>query len=112
MKTTITIIFLSLLSFSFISCKTAGRGGVKTSDRPAAGQISDDSLLTLVEKGTFEYFWDGAEPNSGMACERINVKWYLSGKRPAHCKHGRIRLRHYGYPGRHRTGICQQRGSR
>jgi hypothetical protein len=73
MKTTITIIFLSLLSFSFISCKTAGRGGVKTADRPAAGQISDDSLLTLVEKGTFEYFWDGAEPNSGMACERINV---------------------------------------
>lgn len=73
MKTTVTITFLSLLSFSFLSCKTAGHGGVKASERPAAGQISDDSLLTLVEKGTFEYFWDGAEPNSGMACERINV---------------------------------------
>jgi hypothetical protein len=36
-------------------------------------EISDDSLLTLVQYRTFQYFWDGAEPNSGMARERINV---------------------------------------
>ncbi len=35
--------------------------------------LSDDSLLTLVQYRTFQYFWDGAEPNSGMARERINV---------------------------------------
>ena len=35
--------------------------------------ISDDSLLNLVEYQTFQYFWKGAEPNSGMACERINL---------------------------------------
>ncbi|MBK7030171.1 MAG: beta-glucosidase [Bacteroidales bacterium] len=35
--------------------------------------ISDDSLLTLVQYQTFKYFWDGAEPVSGMARERINV---------------------------------------
>ena len=35
-------------------------------------QITDDSLLTLVQYRTFQYFWDGAEPNSGMARERIN----------------------------------------
>ena len=35
--------------------------------------ISDDSLLTLVEYRTFQYFWDGAEPNSGMARERFHV---------------------------------------
>jgi hypothetical protein len=35
--------------------------------------ISDDSLLTLVQKQTFQYFWDGAEPNSGMARERYHV---------------------------------------
>lgn len=35
--------------------------------------ISDDSLLTKVQYQTFRYFWDGAEPVSGMACERINT---------------------------------------
>jgi len=35
--------------------------------------ISDDSLLTHVQKQTFQYFWDGAEPNSGMARERYHV---------------------------------------
>lgn len=35
--------------------------------------ISDDSLLTLVEYRTFEYFWDGAEPVSGMARERYHT---------------------------------------
>lgn len=32
-----------------------------------------DSLLTIVQRQTFEYFWDGAEPTSGMARERINI---------------------------------------
>jgi len=35
--------------------------------------ISDDSLLTLIQYNTFLYFWDGAEPASGLACERINL---------------------------------------
>ena len=34
--------------------------------------ISDDSLLTLTEYRTFRYFWDGAEPVSGMARERYH----------------------------------------
>ncbi|MEO8852516.1 MAG: glucoamylase family protein [Ginsengibacter sp.] len=34
---------------------------------------STDSLLTQVQRQTFKYFWNGAEPNSGMAPERINV---------------------------------------
>jgi hypothetical protein len=32
--------------------------------------ISDDELLDLVERQTFKYFYDFAEPNSGMARER------------------------------------------
>lgn len=36
-------------------------------------RLSDDSLLTLTEYHTFQYFWDGAEPNSGMARERFHV---------------------------------------
>lgn len=35
--------------------------------------LSDDSLLTLVQYHTFQYFWDGAEPTSGAARERFHV---------------------------------------
>ena len=38
--------------------------------------ISDDSLFNLVQYQTFQYFWDGAEPNSGMAPERIHMDGY------------------------------------
>lgn len=34
--------------------------------------ISDNDLLTLVQKQTFRYFWDFAHPVSGMARERSN----------------------------------------
>ncbi len=33
--------------------------------------ISNDSLLTLVQKQTFRYFWDYAHPTSGLARERL-----------------------------------------
>lgn len=33
----------------------------------------EDSLLTLVQQQTFQYFWDGAEPNSGLARERLHL---------------------------------------
>lgn len=35
-------------------------------------RISDDSLMTLVQYRTFQYFWDGAEPVSGAARERFH----------------------------------------
>lgn len=35
-------------------------------------KLSDNELLTLVEKQTFNYFWDGAEPISGLARERFH----------------------------------------
>ena len=35
--------------------------------------LSDSALLDTVEKQSFKYFWDGAEPNSGMGCERVHV---------------------------------------
>lgn len=34
--------------------------------------LSDEQLVDLVEKETFKYFWDYAEPNSGMARERYH----------------------------------------
>ena len=31
--------------------------------------MTDDELLTMVQEASFRYYWDGAEPNSGMALE-------------------------------------------
>lgn len=39
----------------------------------ASVEISDDALLDKVQKQTFDYFWDGAEPTSGLARERIHL---------------------------------------
>ena len=33
----------------------------------------DSSLLDTIERRTFDFFWSGAEPNSGMAPERIHM---------------------------------------
>ncbi len=36
-------------------------------------EISDEALLDSVQRRTFNYFWDGAEPTSGMARERYHM---------------------------------------
>ena len=33
----------------------------------------DEKIFTDVQRTTFQYFWDGAEPNSGLARERFHV---------------------------------------
>jgi hypothetical protein len=35
--------------------------------------ITEDSLLTLVQYQTFQYFWENAEPRSGLAPERTHL---------------------------------------
>lgn len=42
-------------------------------DTAAQDRLSDEELLDLVQRNTFQYFWDGAEPNSGLARERFHV---------------------------------------
>ncbi len=44
--------------------------------------LSDDSLMTLVQYQTFQYFWDNAEPVSGLAPERT----HMDGNYPANDK--------------------------
>lgn len=48
---------------SIVSCKP----------KMSTEKLSDDQLLDTIQYYTFQYFWDGAEPNSGMACERIHL---------------------------------------
>ena len=42
-------------------------------DLDIAVEITDNQLLDSVQKQTFEYFWEGAEPISGLARERIHL---------------------------------------
>src|ERR1700759_2068566 len=56
----------------FLVCFASG-GILLTANAQGPAQLSDSALLNLVEKQTFEYFWDGAEPNSGMAAERVHM---------------------------------------
>ncbi len=34
-------------------------------------ELSDDELLTMLQEAAFAYYWDGAEPHSGMAYENV-----------------------------------------
>ena len=58
--------FVLALLTVFLSCNSQK---VKT----VTNIIPDDSLLTMVQSKTFQYFWDGAEPVSGAARERFHV---------------------------------------
>jgi len=64
-------IFALLMVTVVISCANSGAKVKKGSDKNT--RISDDSLLTLIQHQTFLYFWDGAEPTSGMARERFHT---------------------------------------
>lgn len=59
------------LSLALSSCRSKSQAvQYSATELP---EITDDSLLTLVEYRTFNYFWEGAEPVSGMARERIHI---------------------------------------
>lgn len=72
MKNLQTSFILLMILIGAVSCKDKSD---KTQDSPSqelAG-ITDEALLDSVQRRTFNYFWDGAEPVSGMARERFHV---------------------------------------
>ncbi len=73
MKNLVLIIAIVLVMPGVTNCNGKKDKNAGKSTLSDFKEISDDSLLTLVQYRTFQYFWDGAEPNSGMARERINV---------------------------------------
>ncbi|MCK4749919.1 MAG: beta-glucosidase [Bacteroidales bacterium] len=67
----ITSLAFVLLSFGvWISC-TRQAGDNNKARVP--GSITDEQLLDTIQLRTFQYFWDGAEPVSGMARERFHM---------------------------------------
>jgi hypothetical protein len=73
------IYLLVLTAVATSSCKSKKTEVVR--EQPLA--ISDDSLLTLVQYQTFQYFWENAEPVSKLGRERT----HMDHNYPANDKH-------------------------
>lgn len=71
--------------FIFIGCKDKNKETSEGGKEKSASEIeiSEEALLDTVQKQTLKYFWDYAEPNSGMARER----YHPDGKYPKNDAH-------------------------
>ncbi|WP_242918600.1 glucoamylase family protein [Pontibacter liquoris] len=56
---------ISLLDDTFAATKPSE--SIKASTRP----MTNEELLAMVQEANFRYYWEGAEPNSGLALENI-----------------------------------------
>ena len=66
------LLFVLFALFLFVACKPKEKPSSATS-------LTDDALMDTVQRRTFSYFWDAAEPNSGLARER----YHMDGEYPA-----------------------------
>ena len=62
-----TALFIILMTALF-SCSS-----VNKNKKITAVPSADTALFRMVQQQTFQYFWDGAEPNSGLARERVHA---------------------------------------
>ena len=66
------VVALSLIP-AMVSCKFDKKEIAISNDVSAKSHWTDEQLLDTIQYQTFEYFWEGAEPNSGMARERLHM---------------------------------------
>lgn len=64
------IIFSILLFASLFACSQSKKIPVQ---QTVFSSKEDEAIFTDVQRATFQYFWNGAEPNSGLARERIHT---------------------------------------
>ncbi len=64
---------ISLICFLFLSLSFLGLAQENRPIYQRPNQLSDEDLLTKVQEHTFQYFWRGAEPVSGLARERYHA---------------------------------------
>ncbi|MET0465999.1 MAG: glucoamylase family protein [Chitinophagaceae bacterium] len=69
MKKHFFIVLMVLTVGVFIACNSSKQAAISQSRISPA----DTSLFRIVQQQTFNYFWDGAEANSGLARERIHT---------------------------------------
>ena len=66
------LLFFLFALFLLVACKPK--------DKPSSvATLTDDALMDTVQRRTFNYFWEAAEPNSGLARER----YHMDGEYPA-----------------------------
>ncbi|MDD7887536.1 glucoamylase family protein [Flavivirga sp. 57AJ16] len=65
-----TIFFFNIVIILF-SCKKKEAVIAKVGNTTAF--LSENQLLDTIQKQTINYFWEGAEPNSGLARERLHM---------------------------------------
>lgn len=70
MKIKILAFILSGFLWAISGCNSGKTAAAKKAD---AVVVADSVLFRLVQQQTFQYFWDGAEPVSGLARERIHT---------------------------------------
>lgn len=68
-------IWIALVAFVGVTaCARKPVGSTSGSDHVIAfASAEDEQIFTEVQKATFNYFWDGAEPVSGLARERLHM---------------------------------------
>lgn len=65
---------LFLIVFFIFCCKNNNKNvEAKNESTNKNILLADDALLDTIQKQTFNYFWEGAEPNSGLARERLHM---------------------------------------
>lgn len=68
----VIFMLVSLLILFAMACSSPKQDIDRQAEIKWAG-LSDNELLDTIQYQTFQYFWDAAEPNSGMARERIHL---------------------------------------
>lgn len=66
-------LLLVFVTACLFACSNREAASIAKDSTIKRDSISDDSLMTLIQYKTFQYFWDGAEPTSGGARERFHA---------------------------------------
>jgi len=72
MNKSLFILLITALS-TFIQCINPQPGTLQQTFKKTMPVLSDEQLLDTIQLTTFRYFWDAAEPFSGMARERYHM---------------------------------------
>lgn len=70
---TAKVLIVPFISFLFFNCISHRISGGTQTKATTSGDLEDSVLFRMVQQQTFQYFWEGAEPVSGLARERIHA---------------------------------------
>lgn len=73
MKKNILLISIISLVTASPGCNPGNKVSTSSQENNTKIAVADTALFRLVQQQTFQYFWDGAEPTSGLARERFHA---------------------------------------